>query len=130
MTPLILCLPRAQSPAPAPPPGSGAFRIDEEVRRLASRPLWPGFDPAKVPLAVFDGERTFLFRHPSPPPEFRRVADRPETAVVAGQHPLVRANTSVAMGDARPETLLLDATEEANVRESAAVAEPEAILGL
>jgi|SRR5687767_7406500 len=127
MTPLILCLALAQSPAPAPPPpGSRAFRIDEEVRRLASRPLWPGFDPAKVPLAIFDGERTFLFRHPSPPPEFRRVADRPETAVVAGQHPLVRANTSVAIGDARTATLLLDATEEAPVRESAAVAVHEA----
>ena len=127
MTPLILALALAQSAAPPPlPPGSLAFRIDDEVRKLASRPLWPGFDPAKVPLAIFDGKQTFLFRHPNPPPEFRPVPDRPGTAVAAGQHPLVRANTSVAIGDARTATLLMDAPEEAPVRESAAIAVHEA----
>lgn len=125
MTPLILALTLAQSPA-LPPPRTRAFRIDEEVRRLASRSLWPGFDPAKVPLAVFDGERTFLFRHPSPPSEFGPVADRPQTAVVAGRHPLVRANSSVAIGDVRTATFLADAPEESPVRESAAVAVHEA----
>ncbi|HVE65696.1 MAG TPA: hypothetical protein VNC59_03870 [Thermoanaerobaculia bacterium] len=127
MTPLLLWLALGQSPPPAPPPpGSRAFKIDEEVRKLAFRPLWPGFDPAKVPLAIFDGQRTFLFRHPKPPPEFQRVADRPDTAVVAGRHELLRANTSVAMGDVRTATLLADAPREGSVRDSAAIAVHEA----
>lgn len=127
MTPFILSLALAQSAAPSPPPqGSRAFGIDDEVRKIASRALWPGFDPAKVPLAVFDGEKTFLFRHPHPPTEFRPVADRPETAVAAGQHALVRANTSIALGGVRTATLLLDGPERSPVRESAAVAVHEA----
>lgn len=127
MTPLVLALALAQSPvAPLLPPASLAFQIDDEVRKLASRPLWPGFDPAKVPLAIFDGEWTSLFRHPNPPPEFRVVPGRPETAIAAGQHPLVRANTSVAIGEARTATLLLDAPEVPAVRESAAIAVHEA----
>lgn len=128
MTPLILALALAQSAAPPPPPpqDSRAFGIDDAVRELASRPLWPGFDPAKVPLAVFDGEKTYLFRHPHPPPEFRLVLNRPQTAVVAGQHALVRANTSIALGDVRTATLLLDGPEKSPVRESAAVAVHEA----
>lgn len=127
MTPLVLALALAQSPVPPPlPPRSLAFRIDEEVRKLASRPLWPGFDPARVPLAIFDGEWTSLFRHPNPPPEFRVVPGLPETAIAAGRHPLVRANTSVAIGEARTATLLLDAPEVPRVRESAAIAIHEA----
>ncbi len=127
MTPLILSLALLQPAAPPePPPGPRAFAIDDEIRKVSSRALWPGFDPAKVPLAVFDGEKTFLFRHPHPPPEFRPVANRPETAVVAGQHPVVRANTSIQLGDVRTATLLLDAPEGSLVRDSAAVAIHEA----
>lgn len=127
MTPLILWLALAQSPAPPPPPpGTRAFRIDDEVRKVASRPLWPGFDPAKVPLAVFDGVNTFLFRHPKPPPEFHPVPNRPEATVVAGQHALVRANTSISLGDVRTATLLADGTPEIPVRDAAAVAVHEA----
>lgn len=127
MTPLVLALALAQSPVPPPPPrGSPALAIDDEVRKLATRRLWPGFDPAKVPLAIFDGEKTFLFRHPHPPPEFEAVAGRPETASVAGRHPLVRANTSVELGRVRTATLLVDAPERSPVRESAATAVHEA----
>jgi hypothetical protein len=127
MTALVLAIALAQSAAPPPlPPGSLAFQIDDEVRKLASRPLWPGFDPAKVPLAIFDGEWTSLFRHPKPPPEFRGVPGLPQTAIVAGRHALVTANTSITLGGARTATLLLDGRETRAARQSAAVAVHEA----
>lgn len=127
MTPLVLALVLAQSAVPPSlPPGTLAVRIDDEVRNLSSRPLWPRFDPARIPLAVFDGERTFLFRHPSPPPEFRPVADAPQTTFLAGRHALVTANTSITLGGARTATLLLDGPARATARESAAIAVHEA----
>ena len=127
MTPLVLALALAQSSVPPPlPPASLALQIEDEVRKLASRPLWPGFDPAKVPLAVFDGEWTSLFRHPNPPPEFRVVPGLPDAAIAAGRHSLVTANTSITLGGARTATLLLDGPVKAPARESAAVAVHEA----
>jgi hypothetical protein len=127
MTPLVLLLALAQSPAASQPPrNAGAFAIDEAVREAAARPLWPGFDPATIPLAVFDGQKTFLFRHPSPPSEFRAVPNRPGTAVVEGRHPLVRANTSVTLGSVPTATLLADAPQGISARESAATAVHEA----
>lgn len=125
MTELVLSILLIQTPASAPRP-TAAFAVDEEFRRLAARPLWPGFDPARIPLAVFDGERTFLFRHPSPPPEFRPAADRADTSVLAGRHSLVTANSSISLGGARTATLLLDGPQKAPARESAAVAVHEA----
>lgn len=127
MTPLVLLFGLAQSPAPPPsPPDPTAFAIEDAVRKAAFRPVWPGFDPVKIPLAVFDGEKTFLFRHPKPPPEFRAVPNRPGTAVVVGRHPLVRANTSVTLGSVPTATLLADAPEGISLRESAAIAVHEA----
>ena len=52
-------------------PQRDALAIEREMERLAaSRSFWPGYDPLAIPLAVYDGERTFLFRHPSPPEGF------------------------------------------------------------
>lgn len=127
MTALFLSIALLQSPALAPPTrDSAALNTDEEVRKLASRPLWPGFDPARIPLAVFDGEKTFLFRHPKPPPEFQAVPGRAETAVVAGRHALVTANSSIILGGARTATLLLDSPEPLSPRAAAALAVHEA----
>src|SRR5690606_10168800 len=48
-----------------------AFAIAREVERIAvERTFWPGFDPLSVPLAIYSGDRTYLFRHPSPPEGF------------------------------------------------------------
>lgn len=56
---------------------------------------WPGFDPARIPLAIFDGERTVLTGHPEPPPEFTEDGDR---WVHPGLHPAVRANSCELIG--------------------------------
>jgi hypothetical protein len=112
---------------PAPPTRvSAALSVDEELRRLAARPLWPGFDPARIPLAVFDGERTFLFRHPKPPVEFQAVPGRAGTAFVAGRHALLTANSSITLGGVRTATLLLDSPKPLPPRAAAAIAVHEA----
>lgn len=54
--------------------------------------LWPGFDINKVPVAVFDGKRTVLRNHPSPPAEL----------------PVIVANTSIAIGGVETATVMRD----------------------
>jgi hypothetical protein len=71
--------------------------------------LWPGYDPLAVPLAVYDGERTFLFRHPSPPPEYRPVPGAVPTAVAReGRDEAMTANSSAEIGGVQTATVLLD----------------------
>ena len=70
--------------------------------------LWPGFDPLAVPLAVYDGDRTYLFRHPSPPDGFDRVPVEPGTYAYDGRHPAVTANTNAEVGGVGTATVLLD----------------------
>jgi hypothetical protein len=105
---------------------SVAVAVGARLRSLNSDSLWPGFEPSKVPLAIFDGENTYLFRHPHPPPEFRPAADLPETAIAQGRHPLVRANTSISLGGVRTATLLLDGPDKTSVGEAAILAVHEA----
>jgi hypothetical protein len=89
-----------------------------EFDRMAGLPLWPGSDPKTVPLAIYDGQRTVLVRHPSPPPEFKREG---EIWIFAGQHPEMRANTSTDLGGATTATLLLDPGKGRDARHWASV---------
>jgi hypothetical protein len=83
-----------------------AFRIMAEVDRLASLDLWPGFDPRAIPVAIFDGERTLLFRHPSPPDGFVDLPDMPKVRAFLGRHPQVTANSSVLLEGVWTATLM------------------------
>ncbi|HUR83129.1 MAG TPA: hypothetical protein VM733_20400 [Thermoanaerobaculia bacterium] len=58
--------------------------------------VWPNFAIDDIPVAVYDGKRTTLIGHPSPPPEF------PYT----GRHPLVNANSSVKIGGIETATVI------------------------
>ncbi|HUP65178.1 MAG TPA: hypothetical protein VM557_07850 [Thermoanaerobaculia bacterium] len=89
---------------------SPAVAIELELRRLVESrgTLWPGFDPLSIPLAISDGARTFLFRHPSPPDGFS-PSDAASTAhVMEGRHEAITANTAVEIGGVLTATLLLD----------------------
>jgi hypothetical protein len=108
MTPILFSLLLRFAGPVADAGESPAIAVAARVRALDSGSLWPGFDPSKVPLAIFDGESTYLFRHPHPPPEFRPVPNLPETAIAPGRHALVRANTSVSLGGVATATLHLD----------------------
>lgn len=82
-----------------------ALAIAVEVGRLGQQDLWPGFDPAMIPLAVFDGSRTVLLGHPAPPAGFKR------DSVLGGwshegRHPDVNG-ASARIGDVWTATLLM-----------------------
>ena len=110
--------------APTPPSGtpaglqqsreSPAVAVEREVKRMAAahaetQSLWPGFDPLAIPLAVFDGERTYLFRHPDPPKGFTPVADAgPAARALEGRHEAVTANTNSEIGGVATATLIID----------------------
>ena len=88
MRPFLLIALLAAAPAPD---------IEREVQCIASsRALWPGFEPLGIPLAIYDGERTHLFRHPA------------GAQVFEGRHPAVNANTSAEIGGAVTATLMAD----------------------
>ncbi len=81
--------------------------VVEAFDRLTQQPLWPGFTPTSIPLLIHDGHRTWLFRHPQPPAEFRPAVGK--ALVMLGKHDLVRANTSVEFAGVPTATLLLTA---------------------
>jgi len=83
------------------------FVLVAKVEQLGRRQIWPGFDPRSLPLALYTGEHTLLFRHPQPPPGFTPVVDHPAVAVFPGQHAAVRAHTAVALGGWQTATILL-----------------------
>ncbi|GAA5017092.1 hypothetical protein [Actinopolymorpha pittospori] len=68
--------------------------------------LWPGFSPTNHPVALFDGERTWLFRHPSPPEEFRQASDAEGALVFDGRHPAVVGSSLVDLGGVTTATVL------------------------
>jgi len=96
-------------------PRSTMAQDSDNIRRLltafdilARRDLWPGFRPEGVPLAIYDGTRTWLVRHPVPTPEFQRVEGIDGLLVMPGRHPEVRGNTSVRIGGRATATINAD----------------------
>jgi hypothetical protein len=83
-----------------------ALTIWTHYDELSSDELWPGFDPGGIPVAIFDGERTWLLRHPSPPPPFQRYENSDYAWVMDGAHEHVRANSSATIGDWQTATLI------------------------
>lgn len=98
----------APTPRPADPPTSPVLEAMARVDAIPAGSLWPGFDPRSVPVAVFDGRRTLLFRHPAPPPEFAPLEGVPGALAAAGRHASVRANTSVKLNGVTTATLSLE----------------------
>lgn len=77
------------------------------VAQQAKQELWPNFEPLKTPLALFDGETTYLIGHPSPPSEFEPVADLSGLFTYEGRHPNVIANTTALYNDVLSATVML-----------------------
>jgi hypothetical protein len=102
-----------------------AVALTDEVRTLAlGEAYWPGFDPAGVPLAIYDGKRTYLFRHPAPPAGFGEEAG---TYVWQGRHPSVVANSSAPIGEVTTATVMLESfSDSCSLRERAGVVIHEA----
>jgi hypothetical protein len=117
---------RARGDAPA---GTAAdvYAVVDEVDVVAARvALWPGFDPRRVPLAIFNGDATLLFRHPNPPPEFVSLSSRQGVWAFAGRHGSVTANASAELGGVRVATAMLKPGARRDVRVQAALVIHEA----
>jgi hypothetical protein len=83
------------------------FQVMAALDRAAEMELWPGFDARGYPVAIYDGSRTLLFRHPSPPEEFATLEEHPKVWYVGGRHPAMRWNSNAEIGGATTATLLL-----------------------
>ena len=80
-----------------PAPRPRVLAVLNELDRIAAPPLWPGFDPRRIPVAIFDDGRTWLARHPSPPEEFRPWPGDRSVEVFEGRHASLRANTAIGL---------------------------------
>lgn len=85
-----------------------ALAVDSALTAMGASPLWPGFAPLATPLALFDGERTYLFRHPAPPAGYSAVPGRSDAVVREGRDPAVTANSSALLGGVPTATVILD----------------------
>jgi len=80
--------------------------LENEIERISrTTNLWPGFDPTRIPLAVFDGTNTYLLHHPGTPGGFIRVG---HMKVYSGRHPCVLANTATSIGGVITATIMVD----------------------
>jgi hypothetical protein len=132
-TTLVCFTALAAGQAPGPPEGAApspalavSERIDGIVRAFdaaVAKDIWPGFDAKAWPLAVFDGERTILLRHPSAPPEFTAVPGRPGVLVFPGRFPAVTGNSTRDIGGVRTATVVATTAEEVESALLAAVEE-------
>ncbi len=128
LIPVLVALTCAPPP-PAPTEESRALDVAHEVERIAgSHELWPRYDPMAIPLAIYTGQSTYLFRHPAPPEGFAPVTDaQPAVHVWEGRHPAATANSSADIGGTMTATLLADGPRaEREPAELAAVALHEA----
>ncbi len=111
---LCLLLVTFSALAHAEPPKVPATAVLTEFDHLAALPLWPDFDPRKTPVAIYDGERTILVRHPSPPAEFKPEGD---LRVFPGRYSEMNANTSIDLGGVKTATLIVDPKAGRSARE-------------
>jgi len=116
----VLCLPaRTQEGPPdefddqdALPKEGRILEIVRSIEEASTPDLWPGFRPSTVPVALFDGRRTWLHRHPAPPEEFRPHPGREDLHLMEGRHPAMRGNTSTEVAGEETATILLPLLED------------------
>ena len=124
----LLLLYTTASHVPTQPARRGArtaadvYAVVAEVDRIASRTtLWPGFDPRRVPVEIYDGQTTFLFRHPAPPAEFISLSSRQGVWAFPGRHETVTANAPAKLGGVWTATAMLDPASGQSLKERAAL---------
>lgn len=98
------------------------YAVVAEVDRIAARTaLWPGFDPRRVPVEIYDGQTTLLFRHPSPPAEFVSLSSRQGVWAFAGHHETVTANAPAKLGGVWTATVMLNPASKLSLAARAAL---------
>jgi hypothetical protein len=100
----------------APAPRPRVFAVLKELDRISARPLWPGFEPRGIPVAIFDGGRTWLARHPSPPEEFQPWPGGGSVRYFEGRHASLRANTAIGLAGVGTATASFEGRPEGTRR--------------
>lgn len=100
--------------------------VIKEVDKIGQLNLWPGFEPQKIPTAIYDGKNTYLFNHPSPPEGFELSAINSEVIYYKGQYSQVRGNSRVLINNVWTATSVLSnkskrTGEEYNLRDLAGI---------
>lgn len=114
-TALYLGSPTASAQEISPSDAAFALAVSQTVDSLSGEELWPGFDARRVPLAIYDGLNTYLFRHPTPPDGFVPL-DSEDVLVYPGRYEAVRANSHTMMGGTSTATVLAELGSERDVR--------------
>ena len=91
----------------SPTGSSGIEDALSSYSTLGRQVSWPGFDPAETPIALFDGRRTYLIHHPSPPPQFRPLRRASVVFVADTAFDALAANTDVEFAGARMAVVLI-----------------------
>jgi len=81
--------------------------LDGAFRRVTAPSLWPGFEPRRIPRAIFDGTDTWLFGHPNPPQGFAEVPQLSDTRRFSGRWKDITANSSIPIEGVPTATWLL-----------------------
>lgn len=103
------------------------YAVVAEVDRIAAtQVLWPNFDPRRIPVEIYDGQTTLLFRHPAPPPEFTSLSSRQGVWAFPGRHETVTANAPAKLNNVLTATVMLKPGGKESLRERAALVIHEA----
>ncbi len=86
------------------------FQVMEGVSAEGAKSVWPNFDASDIPVLVYDGLNTYLFHSGTAPDGFTKTNDNGPVYSYAGQHPLVRGNSIVRIGDSWTATSVLSRT--------------------
>jgi len=102
---LLGCNSKTASSSP-PKPTIDAFQLMAAIDHFSATDLWPGFVLKEIPVAIYDGKRTLLFQHPSPPKGFAALPDHSGVWAYPGRFPDITANTSAIIGGVQTATVL------------------------
>jgi len=82
--------------------------LEAHGRNLAQFDAWQGFNPLEIPLAIFDGEHSYLWRHPCPPETFEHLTAHPKVTVMRGRYTDLTAHSHMNIAGVDTATILYD----------------------
>ena len=91
-------------------PVADVFKVMELASGSKIDELWPGFRVSEIPVLVFDGLNTYLFHSRETLDGFVQTEKDPAVWVYKGQHPQVRGNSIIRIGEDWMATSVLSAS--------------------
>ena len=103
---LLLTLDATIAPVAQQSAERDAFAVVRAIDGTRAREVWPGFDPAEWPIAVFDGTQTISCVIPTPPSEFTQMPGQPGVFTMRGRYPALLGNSTRDIAGARTATVI------------------------